>query len=113
MPAKVRYPARAIGAGMRILTGAGAYFCAAHHDLQTGSLHGHTWEVEAWFEAGNNALIQRDRLNKVLQDFDHKVLPKELSWGEAIAEHVLKSLDGCVEVKVSRPNERIFAKAFT
>lgn len=96
---------------MKTLTGVGTYFCAAHYDLPTGCLHGHTWEVEAWFEAGDNVVIQRDRLNQVLQNLDHQVLPEELAWGEDIAAHILKSLDGCVEVKVSRPSERIFAKA--
>lgn len=96
---------------MNTLTGVGAYFCAAHYDRKLGNLHGHTWEVEAWFNSGENAIVQRERLENILDDFDHQVLPEELSWGEAIAEHILKSLDGCVEVKVSRQNERIFAKA--
>lgn len=95
---------------MKILTGVGSYFCAAHYDL-TDCLHGHTWEVEAWFEPNYNAVTQQERLNQVLKELDHKVLPEKLSWGEAIAEYIINSLDDCVEVKVSRSNERIFAKA--
>lgn len=92
-------------------TGVGGYFSAAHTDKETGKLHGHTWEVVAWFVSEKNANKLKEQLNYALLSFDHSCLPDGMAWGEDIAEYIIDCLPGCVEVTVSRNSERIFAKA--
>lgn len=92
------------------LTGVGCVFSAAHHPPEGGGLHGHSYEVIAWFEAGEDARTLQARLRAAIEQIDHTILPPELALGEALAEHVGRSLDGCVEVEVSRPLERIYAR---
>lgn len=94
-------------------TGVGGFFCAAHADKDTGVLHGHTWEVTAWFRSHcpHDAVALQGKLNDALAVLDHSVLPDELAWGEAIARHILAQFRDCIEVVVSRPAERIYAKA--
>lgn len=94
------------------LTGVGGHFSAAHIDKDTKILHGHTWEVIAWFNSGKNAIRLLDDLNNVLQNYDHACLPENLSWSENIAEEICNALDDCVEVTISRPLERIYAKSY-
>jgi 6-pyruvoyl-tetrahydropterin synthase len=95
-------------------TGVGGFFSAAHRDTRTGALHGHTWEVTAWVEAGRNAAVPQDWLALVLRQLDHHELPAELAWGEDIAAHIAHqmTLAGAVvqQVDVSRPAERIYAR---
>lgn len=97
--------------GIDTMTGVGGFFCAAHRDIETGKLHGHTWEVEAWFKSKANAVELKDKLQNVLDEFDHKELPSHFAWGEDLAGQILMRLPDCVEVKVSRNAERIYAKA--
>ena len=92
------------------LTGVGCTFSAAHHPPEGGELHGHSYEVTAWFEAGEDARVLQARLAAAIEPLDHKVLPPELASGEAMAEHVGRSLDGCFEVEISRPLERMYAR---
>lgn len=92
-------------------TGVGWYFCAAHRDLETGKLHGHTWEVIAWFKSDENAMKLQLRLKDYLKSFDHEVLDDSVSWAEKIAADICASLEDCIEVQISRPAERIYAKA--
>ena len=90
------------------LTGVGGVFSASHHSPE-GVLHGHSYEVWAWFEQGDARELQ-ERLIAVLQRIDHTLLADELAWGEALAEFIGGELSGCVEVEVRRPLERIGAK---
>lgn len=92
------------------MTGVGCVFSAAHHMPEGGHLHGHSYEVVAWFLAGEDARHLQVRLTAATQPLDHSLLPPELASGEAMAEHIGRNLDGCVEVEVRRPLERIYAR---
>jgi len=96
----------------RILTGVGGIVSAAHRDTGTGTLHGHTWEITAWFRRGADAVSRQYRLNSILSRIDHTELPNTLAWGEDIAAWVAVQFDdtACVAVDVSRPLERIYAR---
>lgn len=90
-------------------TGASAIVSAAHRDT-SGNLHGHTWEVTAWWREGEDGVkLQRD-LEHYLTVFDHTVLGDDVAWGEALAKSILIGLK-CVRVEVRRPLERLFAMA--
>jgi hypothetical protein len=90
------------------LTGVGGIFSASHHSPE-GVLHGHSYEVWAWFPQSDARELQR-KLEDVLKSLDHTHLPDALSWGEALAEHIGSRLPGCCEVAVIRPLERIGAR---
>jgi 6-pyruvoyl-tetrahydropterin synthase len=94
-------------------TGVGAIFCAAHRDKQSGVLHGHTYEVIAWFPSGRDARAMQKLLEGVLIGFDHRLLDDVLpdTWAEEIAEAVKRLMHDCVEVQVNRPLERLYARA--
>ena len=92
------------------LTGVGCVFSAAHHTPEGGQLHGHSYEVVAWFLAGEDARILQSRLIAAVRPLDHSLLPPELASGEALAEHIGRGLEGCVEVEIRRPLERIYAR---
>lgn len=90
------------------LTGVGGIFSASHHSPE-GVLHGHSYEVWAWFPQADARGLQQ-QLEDVLESIDHSHLSDELAWGEALAEHIAGHLPGCVEVEVRRPLERIGAR---
>jgi len=90
------------------LTGIGGIFSASHHSPE-GVLHGHSYEIWAWFPKSDARDLQR-RLDAVLRKLDHTHLPDQLAWGEALAEHIADQLPGCREVEVRRPLERIGAR---
>ena len=90
-------------------TGVGGIFSASHHTPE-GVLHGHSYEVWAWFPAGRDARELQEQLGAVLDELDHQHLDDELAWGEALAEHIAARLPGCTEVEVRRPLERIGAR---
>ena len=90
------------------LTGVGGIFSASHNSPE-GVLHGHSYEVWAWFPQSDARGLQ-ERLNEVLAALDHSHLSEELAWGEALAEHLARQLPNCLEVEVRRPLERIGAK---
>lgn len=92
------------------LTGVGGVFSAAHQPPEGGDVHGHSYEVIAWFDAGEDARVLQARLAQMLEPLDHTILPADMASGEAIAEHVGRGLDGCREVEVGRPLERIYAR---
>jgi 6-pyruvoyl-tetrahydropterin synthase len=92
------------------LTGVGCHFSATHEAPEGGSPHGHSYEVTAWFEEGADARDLQKLLLSATERLDHSVLSKDLSSGEAIAAHIGRSLEGCVEVEVRRPLERIYAR---
>ena len=90
------------------LTGVGGVFSASHHSPE-GVLHGHSYEVWAWFAQGDARDLQR-MLEAALLELDHTHLADDLAWGEALAEHIALKLPGCLEVEVRRPLERIGAR---
>lgn len=94
----------------RVLTGVSGHFSAAHASRE-GTMHGHTWQVTAWFETPErcDAICYKAALDNLLSHWDHTVLPDELAWGEDIARTVGK-LVNCVEVVVSRPLEGFHAR---
>jgi len=92
---------------LKVRTGASAIVSAAHRS-QDGTMHGHTWEVKAWWAEGCCAIQRQAELRSYLSIFDHTVLGDEIAWGEALGKSVLMGLD-CVKVEVSRPLEGIFA----
>lgn len=93
-------------------TGAGWYFSASHFDDVRRELHGHSYEVMAWWPANppRDAVVLQEWLKTVLKAFDHKTLPPELSRMEALAEAIGDKIGECVEVEISRPVERLSAR---
>lgn len=94
---------------VRALTGASAVVSAAHTSCE-GTLHGHTWEVTAWWAEGRNALDLQAELQQYLRAFDHTMLGEDAAWGEALAKSILVGLQ-CIRVEVRRPLERLYAVA--
>lgn len=94
---------------LRVMTGASAIVSAAHRS-RDGNLHGHTWEVTAWWPEGPCAVERKAALTSFLSVFDHQVLGDEMAWGEALAKAALLGLH-CLKVEVRRPLEGIFAVA--
>jgi hypothetical protein len=106
----------------RLMTGVTAILSASHRDQKTGQIHGHTWEITAWFQF--KAHVDQSTWSHCLRDIvaplDHTCLPDAIAWGERLAEYVGNSLnapywDGpatrdCVAVDVARPSERIYAR---
>lgn len=91
-------------------TGVGFVISSSHRDTLKGTLHGHSYEIVCWFDRGRDAVRLQQLVISQCLHLDHAILPKELSWGEAIASEV-KRLTGAAEVVVSRPLERIYARA--
>lgn len=94
---------------MKMLTGVGGIICAAHRDAQD-RLHGHTYEVRAWFPAGDDALELQLRLKSVLALFCHQELLYELASGEGLCAAIAEQLPDAVGIEVDRPAERLFAR---
>lgn len=93
-----------------IQTGVSGVLSVAHHSKH-GRLHGHTYEVKAWWPAdGTDALDRQDQLNRVLKLYDHRGLGSNESTGEQLAELIAGKLEGVDEIEISRPFERIYAR---
>lgn len=98
-----------------ILTGVGGILSCAHEPINSelfgGEVHGHSYEVIAWFENNDGAdmRIFQVSLNAMLKTMDHKTLPPELATGEQIARRI-GVLNKCVKVEVRRPLERVYAE---
>lgn len=93
------------------LTGISSHFSAAHTPLGGGPLHGHTWLVTVWVEyCGDDAELMQVELDQCLAPLDHTELPRELTCGEDLAEHIGLRFAGAVQVDLSRPAERIHAR---
>lgn len=92
---------------LRVLTGAQAIISAAHRS-RDGNMHGHTWQVTAWWTGKPDAVAKQAELRSYLSIFDHTVLGDDMAWGEALAEAICLGM-GCVKVEVSRPLEGLFA----
>lgn len=96
---------------MAVFSGVSGIICAAHKSLD-GVLHGHTWEITAWWQNDSymvDAEHRQAQLNEFLRHFDHTELPHELLWGELLAEHIGTHIK-CDAVDVRRPLERIYAR---
>ena len=91
------------------LTGVGAVLSAAHRS-RDGVLHGHTWEITAWWTGTPDAVAKQRELTDYLAIFDHAILADGLAWGEHLARAILVGMD-CQRVEVRRPLERIYAIA--
>jgi hypothetical protein len=94
---------------LKVLTGASAIISAAHRSTD-GHLHGHTWEVTAWWSGTPCAVEKQAELTKYLSIFDHTVLGDDARWGEALAQSIMVGM-GCERVEVNRPLERLRALA--
>ena len=92
------------------LTGAGWYFSASHRDPVRQELHGHSYEVMAWWpsEPARDAVCLQETLKGALKGLDHTTLPDELTRAESMARFIMQ-LVGAVRVDVSRPSERLSA----
>lgn len=107
-------------------TGVKAVLSAAHRDQTTGKVHGHTWEVIAWFRyTGTDVAILKYRLDAVVKPLDHTCLADKIAWGEALAAHIGNEIyaescrasrgdcevkQDCIAVEVNRPLEGIYAR---
>lgn len=93
---------------MQNLTGAGWYFSASHRDPVRQELHGHSYEVMAYWPAEpyRDAVALQATLRDVLKGFDHKTLPDRLVRAEDLADAIGGLMSGCVRVDISRPVER-------
>jgi hypothetical protein len=92
------------------LTGAGWWFSASHHDAVRQELHGHSYEVMAYWPAQpyRDALVLQEMLKEVLKaGFDHKTFAADLGVAEGIARRIGGLMEGCVRVDVTRPAERL------
>lgn len=92
---------------MKIMTGVGGIICAAHKD-KAGKLHGHTWEITAWWKGSPDAVGKQALLNSALMEFDHTQLDDDLSWAEQFGMILLCTLQ-CERIEISRPLEKIYA----
>jgi hypothetical protein len=92
---------------LKALTGVSSIVSAAHRS-RDGAMHGHTWEVIAWWEGSPCAVEKKAKLAKYLSIFDHTVLGDDVAWGEALGKAIVLGL-GCAKVEVRRPLEGIFA----
>ena len=88
--------------------GVGWYFSASHRDVVRKELHGHDYEVWAWFpaEPPRDAVALQETLKVALSAFDHKTLSDNLSRAEDLAAAIQGLLDGCIGVDIHRPVQR-------
>lgn len=93
-----------------IEAGVTSHFSAAHRSPE-GEMHGHSFQVTAWFTNDDRRDIRcmKAALDTMVSQWDHKELSADLSWGEDIARAV-GTLANCVEVLVSRPLEGFHAR---
>ena len=93
----------------KTLTGVGVLLCAAHRDLD-GRLHGHTYQVRAYWPSGVDMLLLQARLRQACELFDHGELPDHLAGAESLAFALHEALPDAVEINVDRPAEMLFAQ---
>lgn len=95
---------------MKKLTGVSGVISAAHKS-RDGNLHGHSWQVVAWwrFNPNKSAETRRSELRHWLSSVDHGILSDDIAWGEDLAERIGHDLKAYA-VDVSRPLEGIYAR---
>lgn len=90
------------------MIGVGAVLSVSHKDTVRKEVHGHSYEVIAWFESGDMVGLQKLLLG-VVRQLDHTTLPDEMTRAEDIAKWIGKRLAGCKRVEANRPLERNYA----
>lgn len=98
---------------MTTWTWAQSHFSAAHKDKKTGSVHGHTWRVRAYWKLDGvtrDATVMKAQLEGCLMAFDHKCSDDWPCgpWAEQIAQSI-KHLINCDKVEVWRDCEGVGA----
>lgn len=93
----------------RSLIGVKEVASIAHRPLGGGVLHGHTYEITAWFEGGQDAIPLKAALRAVVGELDHREMPDELSRAEDMGAWIGARLPGCKVVDVNRPLEGFYA----
>ena len=97
---------------MRIESGTRGVISAAHRDVFTNSLHGHTYEVVAWWEYDGISIVKKkEHLDRAVTLFDHTCLANEFSWAEDMGRMLLKELN-CVRLEINRPLEGFFCLVY-
>lgn len=94
------------------LTGVGALL-EAQHRSRSGDVHGHTWDIMAWFSFdGHDALGARRELEQILAPHQGKCLPDAIAWAENLAPWIAGQFEyrQPVCVTVARPDVRLFAQ---
>lgn len=93
-----------------VTTGAYGQFTATHIGME-GAPHLHTWHVEAeWLPpVGADGRGYKARLDSMLAAWDGSALPPEIQLNEEIALAIGEAL-GCYVVRVSRPEDGLFAR---
>lgn len=103
----------------RKLTGARIVLKANHRDQSTGVVHGHEWEITAWWRwTGTSAEIRQHQLRVTIEPFQGKCLPDNIAWAEPLAEHIGQNMahgwsegdPDCVMVEIARHNEGLYAR---
>lgn len=103
----------------RRLTGARAILKADHRDQITGEVHGHEWEITAWWRwTGTSAEIRKHQLNETIKGLQGKCLPDRIAWGENLARHIADNMENgwsigdpdCVLVEIVRHKEGLLAR---
>lgn len=79
------------------------------HNSPEGVLHGHSYEVRAWYRFGSDARALQRHLEVVRDKYDHTLVDDELQCAENLAEVIGRDLPGCIAVDVNRPLEGIYA----
>lgn len=90
------------------MIGVGGILSIAHKDTVRTQIHGHSYEIVAWFDAGDAVGLQKI-LAGVLRQLDHSTLPDEMTRAEDIGLWIGNRLPRCKIVDVNRPLERIYA----
>jgi 6-pyruvoyl-tetrahydropterin synthase len=89
------------------MIGVGHILSVTHKDIVRKELHGHSYEVIAWFETGDAVGLQK-LLGGVVRQLDHTTLPDEMTRAEEIGRWIGTRLPGCLVVDVNRPLKRIY-----
>lgn len=97
-----------------ILSGVGAVLRAEHRNRTTGKVHGHEWEVRAWFYYdGTDAEIRKYQLEEALRPYQGTCLPDALAWAEQMVAWLAAVLNGgadCRRATISRHQEMLYAE---
>lgn len=99
----------------RRLTGVRAILNASHRPpFQPGDIHPHTWELIAWFHAGDDAESLQKALITAICRFQGNVLPDAIATGESLARYIGGQLEYygsvCIAVDVNRHTEGLYAR---
>jgi 6-pyruvoyl-tetrahydropterin synthase len=85
-----------------------AKMSVAHRAKGGGEVHGHSYQVLAWFDAWQDMDPLEAQLRAVVAQLDHKTLPDAMTWAEDVAVWIGSQLTNCRVVEVNRPMEGRF-----